>query len=454
MRALIYAYGTRGDVQPYLALAHALNRAGHQAVLSAPARFASLATDHGVDFVGRDDEWLAVLDDPDVRRLLSSGARRMAMTRQDRRKIRLRQQAEFARLLPKVLHDTWLAAQDGADVVVHSHEYLDQGQQIAEMLGVPSVLALLHPFFVPSWEYPSGLFKFGTRLPKVVNRLSYVPLRFLRLEPNTVRTWRTEQLGLPRRRGEFDMLHRPDGSRTTVLHGFSRHVIRPASDWPDSVHTTGFWLLPGSDGWTPPADLEGFLDAGEAPVFFGFGSLAGLDPAGIGRMVADTVRALRVRAVVSTGWGSIQLPESSHDVFVADQVPYDWLFPRTRLAVHAGSAGVVNEALAAGIPQVACPMHREQEIWADRMHELGVAPKPIVQRDLTTAGLTGAVREALGSDRMRQEATRLRALVRAEDGARTAAGVIAEASRATRAGGSARRHDPARAARRTTEGYG
>ena len=431
---LIYAYGTRGDVQPYLALAYALNEAGHHAVLAAPARFAGLAADHGVEFAARDDEWLNILDDPDVRKILSSGGMRAGLDKAARKAVQQRLRTGFHRLLPRILDDTWSAARQGADVVVHSHEYVDQGQQIAEMLGVPAVLALLHPNIVPSREYASGLVPFGTRLPGLLNRLSYVPLRFMRLESATVRHWRTERLGLQERRGQYDMLRRPDGGPVTVLHGFSRHVIRPARDWPDSVHTTGFWLLPSMGRWSPPAELVDFLKSGEQPIFVGFGSLSGLDPEHTGRVIRDAVQQAGVRAVVNTGWQSIRIAEPSDRMFVIDQVPYDWLFSRVRLVVHAGSAGVVNEALAAGVPHVACPLHREQEIWASRVHELGLAPAPIRQRDLTVDNLAAAIRQALADSGARDRAQRLCAEVRAEDGARTAARIVAGVHEQTRRG--------------------
>ncbi|WP_036377665.1 glycosyltransferase [Micromonospora sp. ATCC 39149] len=424
MRVLVYAYGTRGDVQPYLALAYALHREGHQAVLAAPARFRSLAEQYGVGFAPRDDEWLGILNDPDVRRILERGGFRGGLDSSRRKQVQQRLRTEFSRLLPKILDDTWAAAGGGADLVVHSQEFVDQGQQVAEALGVPAVLALLHPYVVPSWQYPSALFRFDAKLPGVVKRLSYVPLRFLRLETATVQRWRSERLGLPPRRGQYDMLRQPDGSRTTVLHGFSRHLVAPASDWPSGVHTTGFWLLPSEGRWSPPDPLVRFLDSGPPPVFVGFGSLSGDDPRRMGEIVVAAVRNLGVRAVVSGGWDSIRIDVPPDDVFVLDQAPFDWLLPRLRLAVHAGSAGVANEALAAGIPHVSCPMHREQELWGDQLHRLGLAPPPIRQRDLTADNLTAAMRTALRDVDMAERARQVREQVRAEDGARAAVRIL------------------------------
>jgi sterol 3beta-glucosyltransferase len=107
-----------------------------------------------------------------------------------------------------------------------------------------------------------------------------------------------------------------------------------------------------------------------------------------------------------------------------DDVPYEWLFPRVRLVVHSGGAGTLNTALAAGVPQVACPYHGEQLRWALRLQALGVAPAPIRQRDLTADNLADAIRTALAEPGYREEAARLGALVGEEDGVGAAVAVL------------------------------
>lgn len=421
MKVLIYAYGTRGDVQPSVALGHALVRAGHQAVLAAPARYADFAAEHGLDFVPRDEQWLSLMtDNADVRELYHGDQKK----RTERQKEVFEwYKAEVLRLVPVLLEDQWNAAAGGADVIVYQDTWFTHANHVAEALGIPSVLAVQYPQSVPSWEYPSMLVPPGKKLPKVLNRLSHWPMRFLVSEKKRIDAWRTDVLGLAPRKRRFDRLTLPDGSPTQVLQSFSRHVVAPAPSWGPHIHTTGFWFLP-SDDYTPPADLVDFLDDGEPPVFVGFGSIVGKDPVETGRTVLKAIAETGVRAVVGTGWGGLELPETPPNVHVIDQAPYDWLFPRVRAVVHAGGTGTINYALAAGLPQVACVFHHEQMMWSKNLHELGATPAPLWMDTLESGALADAIRQATTDPAMTAAARRASEGMRTENGVANAVAAL------------------------------
>ncbi|WP_016697185.1 MULTISPECIES: glycosyltransferase [Actinoalloteichus] len=428
MKALIYAFGSRGDIQPYLALAHALTRAGHEAVLCASANCESYAADYGIEFIPRDD-WIVKLqlEDPVVQQVVMTTGDDLAQVPKDVRKAAIQklkqvQDEVFPRLL-KDMSDGAAAAGD-VDVVIHPHNPLDHGHQIAEKLGVPSVIAALHPHFVPSGDYNSQLLKPGRTRSPWVNRLSHRLVPFFQQKKKDIEAWRRETLGLPPRKGQHNRLVRADGQPVTVLHGFSPHVITPSADWPETVHNTGFWFLPAKPDWSPPAELVDFLEAGEKPVFVGFGSLRKGEPADRGKIVMDAIRASGHRAIVGTGWGGLEITDPPENVLVLDEVPYDWLFPRVRAAVHAGGTGTMNAALVAGVPQVACPFHLEQLYWADLAHSHGVSTPPIRQSKLDVPTLAAAIRQATSDASLAENASRLAEKLRGEDGTATAVRVL------------------------------
>jgi sterol 3beta-glucosyltransferase len=426
MRVLVYAYGTRGDVQPYLALADGLARAGHDAVLAAPERFAAFlngqsAAGHGIEFSPWDDESLDLLDRPDVKEMLlnSQSPEELAKTQAYLR-------AESFRLYPRLLDGIWQAAASGADLLVHPYVGATAVHQVAEKLGVPNVLAVLYPSYVTSWYYPSPdlasqeLSRFGNRMGHVrYNRRTPVPEVVA-----AIGRWRAESLGLAPRTGWLDTKHRPDGSDTPVLHGFSRHLVPIAPDWPEWAHTTGFWQLPTAPDWTPPEELTRFLAAGPQPIFVGFGSMSSNDPEAAGEKVVAAVRKAGVRAIVVTGWGGIKIADPPDQILVLEDMPYDKLFPLVSVAVHAGGAGTLNAALEAGIPQVPCPFHDEQHTWSRRLVKAGVATEPIWQKDLTPEGLAAAIDTALTDARLKSSVERLRELVRVEHGTANAVAAL------------------------------
>lgn len=415
MRVVVYAYGTRGDVQPYLALADGLARAGHDAVLAAPTRFESFADGHGIEFSPWDDESLGLLDRPDVKEMLlnSQSPEELAKTQSYLR-------AESFRLYPRLLDGIWRAAESGADLLVHPYVGATAVRQVAEKLGVPNVLAVLYPSYVTSWYYPSPDLA-SQELSNFGNRMGHVRYNRRKPVPEVVAAigkWRAETLGLAPRDGWLDTTHR------AVLHGFSRHLVPIAQDWPEWVHTTGFWQLPTSSDWTPPEELTRFLAAGSQPIFVGFGSMSSNDPEAAGELVVAAVRKAGVRAVVVTGWGGIKIADPPEDVLVLEDMPYGKLFPLVSAAVHAGGAGTLNAALEAGIPQIPCPFHDEQHTWSRRLVKAGVATEPIWQKDLTPESLATAINTALTEPGIRTSVERLRELVRAEDGTANAVAAL------------------------------
>ncbi|MEU9000154.1 glycosyltransferase [Streptomyces caniferus] len=417
VQALVYCHGSRGDVEPYLALAHALQRAGHSAVLAAPRLFLPAAEKYGVPFAPLDDEIIEFMTRPEFREVLQ---RSDAMTESDRKRKKELFAEVFPRTFSAVLRDMWnAAAEHGADLVVHSHNHREAAGQIAEKLGVPHVLASLYPNFVRSRSYPYWERTYCAPQPSEAdeNPFETLPARALA-------AWRADVLGLPPRADANDFRHRADGTPAPVLHGFSPHLLQPADDWPDWVHTTGFWSLPRATAWTPPDILRDFLADGDKPIFIGFGSSLAPDPGATGRLVRDAVRRAGVRAVVVAGWGGIEIPGPAPDILTVTEVPYDWLLPRVRAAVHAGGAGALNAALQAGIPQVSCPFHKEQLMWAKHLQAAGVAPAPLLQRDLTSDGLAGALRRAVTDPDLARTATRLARQVRTEHGAERAVRVL------------------------------
>jgi sterol 3beta-glucosyltransferase len=411
LKAYILAHGTRGDVQPYAALALALRQAGHEAVLAAPAASESLVAPYGLDFAAVHDGPNTLIDDPQLREAIETNYRGLRG-----KKIAWEVMRRSKPLIARVFADMVEAAPGGTDVVVHPPS---GGHRIAEALGVPSVPAALQPVWVPTSTFRNPMLP--VPLPRALNRASYLPIKLMLRSFNAVAD---KALDLPRRRGRHDVLRRPDGGPATVLQAFSGELLPAVPDYPPWVHTTGFWYLPAPPDWTPPSYLTEFLGAGDPPVYLGFGSMAGRDPRRLGEIVAEAAARAGMRAVIVSGWGGISLDELPDGVLLLDQAPHDWLFPRMAAIVHHGGSGTTGAALAAGRPQVVCPFVADQPFWAARAHAVGVAPPPQPQRRLTATGLAEAIRRAVTDGQMAAQAARVGARIRAENGVQAAVRVL------------------------------
>ena len=396
--------GTRGDVQPFLALAQRLQSAGHEAVVVAPHRFADFAAAHGVSFAGVDDGPMELMDGADAGALLEGGIGS-----------RLKLLRTMPAMFTRVLEDSWSVARDsGADVVVHNGQIV-AGQHVAEALGIPAVLALPIPMYVPTREFPWPGVELPAWLPRALNRVTFAGMKSTAMFGGVVDRWRRDELGLPRRRGRHDPMRRPDGGHAPVLHAYSPTVLPRPADWPPEAVTTGYWELAG-DPVPLSEEVRGFIEDGPAPVFVGFGSMAGSDPARTTRIVLESARQEGRRLVVGAGWGGMDVHDLPEDVLAVTDADYRSLFPHMAAVVHHGGAGTTGVAFAAGRPQLVCPFVADQPFWGRLVQRLGVGPAPQPQKRLEPGGLAAALRELVSSPGLARTASRIGGRVRTEDG--------------------------------------
>lgn len=359
MRPLLIAVGSRGDVQPYVALACGLLAAGHRPLLAAPRRFEPMIAARGVEFAPLDDEMLTLGD------AVKGQGVRAAITAA----------RSVTPMLRRLLDDqAALAARPEFDLVVYHPKSLG-GPHVAEKLGVPALAGLLLPLYLPTSAFPAPILP--VRVPSPLNRASWLITSAIEAPyRKTVRTWRREKLGLTNPYRSTASLIRQGG----VLHAWSPHLLPAPADWPAEARPTGFWTLPLDDAWSPPEPLARFLADGDPPVYVGFGSSYGGDASALTATVLEAVRMTGRRAVLATGWGALRPGHQADNILVIEEAPHDWLLPRMAVAVHHGGVGTVAAALRAGVPQVVRPFLGDQPFWAARLHRLGVAPPPLPGR--------------------------------------------------------------------------
>ncbi|MBW7884371.1 MAG: glycosyltransferase family 1 protein [Caldilineaceae bacterium] len=409
------AFGTRGDVQPIVALGKALHARGHQVRLIASANFTAWIQQHGLDAVAANVDIQAMM--------MGEGGHEWIEHGNDP----LRQTRVMKRLIDQhgltMMRDAWRACQD-AEVVVSSFTSDVYAVSIAEKLRAKHISTPLQPTLVAT---RSGMATMNAPLPNRVSLVNYLFGKIL-IEPYGWRLmgainnrFRQETLGLPpqsyreNRRGLHRML---------VVQGYSAHVVPQPHDWPANIHTAGYWFLDEDRAWQAPQELLEFIHTGEPPVYVGFGSMTGRNPRALTDTIVQAVAQSGQRAILQAGWAGMGDTELPPGIFLLDAAPHSWLFPRMRAVVHHGGAGTTAESLRAGVPMVIVPHLADQPFWGARVAALGVGPQPIPRNRLTAENLAAAIRQATTEPAMRDRATELGATIRAEDGIGAAADVI------------------------------
>jgi UDP:flavonoid glycosyltransferase YjiC (YdhE family) len=228
-----------------------------------------------------------------------------------------------------------------------------------------------------------------------------------------------QRLGLP---SQGFLRHLQRARRTDTLLAVSPHVVPSSGDPRTAI--TGYWVTPDAIGYTPPVELAKFLDAGEPPVYLGFGSMPSADPPALFAMIVRALARAGRRGVLRGSWGGWRPEDPPNGLFLLDDAPHDWLFPRMAAVVHHGGAGTTGAAVRAGVPQIAVPHMGDQPYWGRRIAALGLGPAPIRRRLLTESNLAASLTALTTDGASAERAARMAEIVRAEDGVGHAVDVL------------------------------
>lgn len=350
MRVLLSTIGSRGDVQPLVALALELRALGQDVRLCVPPDFRECIEGLGMPVTpigpelrqtGRADP-AASLPTPEQRRQMMEGS----------------VAAQF---------DTIARAAEGCDLIVGATALQIAAPSIAEKMGIPYVFAAYCPVVLPSPRHapPVLAMRGDTPAPAAAD--------YGALWESDARRWNEGWNAILNTHRSALGLAPVADVRGHVLTARPWLAADPTlAPWPDAVDgtvfQTGAWILP--DATTLSPELEAFLEAGEPPVYFGFGSIRA--PRGLGEAMIHAARSLGRRAIIYRGWAELAPPDDAPDCLSIGDINQQALFRRVAAVVHHGGAGTTTAAARAGAPQVIIPQHYDQHYWARRVHELGI----------------------------------------------------------------------------------
>lgn len=420
MRITIVTIGSRGDVQPFVALGKGLRAAGIHTRVATHRTFESFVERHGLEFAPLAGDIREIMESEQGLAILSAGGNPVTMLR------RLFRAA--APLATQVVHDALAATRD-ADLIIGSTLGYLNAYHAAELYRIP-IIAACPQLLTINDLYPASVFPplppaVPVPLRRSYNRRSYrLSDRLLWMIASGMgNRARVAATGLPPLRFA-DLFESLESRHTDILYGISRQVLPFGAELPPGAHLTGYWFLDQQDGWQPPDDLLRFLESGDPPVYIGFGSMSNRDPESVTRMVIAALERTGGRGVLLSGWRGMSTRELPPNICMIDEAPHDWLFPRMAAIVHHGGAGTTAAALRAGKPQVVVPFSTDQPFWARRMLDLGVSAATIPRGRLTAARLARAIETAAGDRLLADRAARLGRLIAAEDGVANAVAVI------------------------------
>ncbi|XP_071717488.1 sterol 3-beta-glucosyltransferase UGT80A2-like [Rutidosis leptorrhynchoides] len=410
LQIVMLIVGTRGDVQPFVAIGKRLQEYGHRVRLATHSNFKEFVKASGLEF-------FPLGGDPKVLAGYMVKNKGFLPSEPSEIQIQRRQIKDIVFSLPPACtsNDLDTNVPFNVDAIIanppaygHTH--------VAEALKVP-----LHIFFTMPWtptsEFPHPLSRVWQ---PVANRLSYqiVDALIWMGMRDIINEFRKKKLKL-----------RPvtylSGSYTSppdLPYGYiwSPHLVPKPKDWGPNIDVVGFCFLDLASTYVPPDSLVKWLENGKKPIYIGFGSLPVQDPDGMTEIIVKALEITQQRGIINKGWGGLgNLAKSKDFVFLLDNVPHDWLFLQCAAVVHHGGAGTTAAGLKAACPTTVVPFFGDQPFWGRQVHARGVGPPPIPVEEFSLKKLVSAI-EFMLKPEVKVSATELAMGMANEDGVKGA----------------------------------
>ncbi|ORY84459.1 hypothetical protein BCR37DRAFT_267731 [Protomyces lactucae-debilis] len=432
LRFTCLTIGSRGDVQPYVALCKGLIADGQKAKIATHEEFRDFVESHGIEFEpidGNPAELMAIC--------VEHGMFTYSFLKEATSK--------FRGWIDDLLKSSWKACQN-TDVLIESPSAMG-GIHIAEALGIPYFRAFTMPWS-KTRVYPQAFAVPSSEKGGAYNTFTYSAFDtlFWKGISGQVNRWRKKSLNLSST--SFDKLAQ---HKVPFLYNFSPSVVPPAMDWPEWIKVTGYWFLEGSDDkdnkkWEAPQDVADFIKKARSDkkklVYIGFGSIVVSDPKALTKAVVEAVKKSGVRCILSKGWSDRGSKKDDDDeeedertekekeeekrkqkeeenkefgdsILSVDSIPHDWLFPQLDCACHHGGAGSLGASLRAGIPTIVKPFFGDQYFFGGRVQDLGVGQ---CLKKLTAKSLSEALKFCTTDELTIQKADKIGEQIRSERG--------------------------------------
>ncbi|MBM7614494.1 glycosyltransferase [Alkaliphilus hydrothermalis] len=411
----ILCSGSRGDYQPYIALAQELKKLGKDVRIAGMRDYEGFVRNYDIDFYPIQADFKSLNVDEKMLREAQTADNPLKML------LTFNKMKKYGASITNEFY----AACVGSELIIY-HPGLTLGYFAAEKLGIPSVLA--SPFPMHKTKEQTSVIQYGrVKSTPFKNIISYHMLQgmlWLASKDSVKRFWKKEFGSLPKSFGRPYERH-TDQKHPAVI-SCSNFVFERPKDWNENIHQYGYWFVEEQTDYTPPKDLLDFLNNGDKPIYIGFGSVFHEEQQeALYKLVIDALSKSGRRGIIC-GMGKFDnLP---NNIFAIDRISHTWLFDKVAAVCHHGGAGTTAAGFRAGVPSIIIPFANDQHAWAHRSYDLGVGAKPIPIKTLTSDILASSINFAL-QDKIVNNSKALARNIATENGARNCAEVILDSLR-------------------------
>ncbi|KAJ6567721.1 UDP-glucose,sterol transferase [Mycena vulgaris] len=416
LNIVIQVVGSRGDVQPFIALGNELQKHGHRVRLATHNVFEDFVRESGLEFypIGGDPAELMAYMVKNPGLIPSMKSLRQGDIQRKRAMVSEMLDGCWRSCVePDLLsHAPFVAEAIIANPPSFAHVHC------AQALGIPVHLMFTMPWSsTRAFPHPLANLKYSSTDPVIANYISYGIVEILTWQGlgDVINKWRDsmdlEPVPVTEGPGLAETLKIP------FTYCWSPALVPKPSDWASHIDICGFFFRDPPE-YTPPSDLDAFLRAGPPPVYIGFGSIVIENPQRMSTILLQAVQAVGVRAIISRGWSKLDGPPMQNVLYLGD-CPHEWLFQHVAAVVHHGGAGTTACGLLNGKPTAIVPFFGDQPFWGNMVAAAGAGPKPIPHQALDARNLATAIAVCLTPEAAVAART-IASKMRSESGVQTA----------------------------------
>ncbi|KAF7889829.1 uncharacterized protein EAF02_002244 [Botrytis sinoallii] len=391
LNIVIQIVGSRGDVQPFIALGQELKASGHRIRIATHGNFKDFVESSELEFfpIGGDPAGLmaymvknpSIIPNFDTLRSGDIGRKR--------------------KMIYTMLNGCWescIMPDPTTGIPFVADAIIANPPSFAHIHCAQALSIPLHLMFTMPWSptrafpHPLANIQNGDADPRTANYLSYGLVDMMTWQglSDVINLWRKKALNLepvPAMAG----MGLAEALKIPFTYCWSPALIPKPVDWPSYIDVCGFFFREETP-YTPDRELAEFLKSGPMPIYIGFGSIVMEDAAKMTEIILEATRACGVRAIVSKGWSKLGTNRSDPNVLFIGDCPHEWLFKNVSIVIHHGGAGTTACGLLNGRPTSIIPFFGDQPFWADMVAAAGAGPRPIHFKTLDSAKLTAAIR--------------------------------------------------------------
>ncbi|GIM30769.1 glycosyltransferase [Paraclostridium bifermentans] len=376
MKIAIFTLGSRGDVQPYVALGVEALKYNHDVVICTGESFKSFIQDNNIEFAKADLDLMALLQTKEGQDIFNNGKKHILKS--------LKYAKEKVNPAYRKTMDQFYKCAKDADIIIY-HPKSFAAQDISLKLNIPCICMSPVPFIYPIEEFPNLVVSLKGNLGKKINKLTYIPFKYADASNiKEINDFRENVLNLPKRKSgiyAYDINKKP----IPIVYPVSKYLFEDVKTWDNKVYLPGFVFLENKEEKLDEK-IEEFILKGSKPIVISFSSIPLKNPDKFKDILLKALDKTNNRAIILTGISGMSFKDEEN-ILAVPYAPHNLLFPLSKGIMHHGGVGTMASALQSGKPQLIMPFSVDQPFWANRLYGLGYTSKPLNENTITVNSL-------------------------------------------------------------------